>query len=127
MHSLTQSAKYFLIKYPLCKQAVAQNKKQLSRRCDEVLIAKKSWTIDGRESSCKKVSRNYNPDPLLSQVGIAADRKREDCYPRRGAIIKISLRNLPETELSFIRKRTRICWSAVPPARNRRPAHIPAG
>jgi hypothetical protein len=109
MHSLTQSAKLFLIKYPPCKQVVAQNKKQLSRRCDEVLIAKKSWTINQRESSCKKVSCNYNPDPLLSQVGIAADRKREDCYPRRGAIIKISLRNLPETELSFIRPRTRIC------------------
>jgi hypothetical protein len=109
MHSVTQSVKVFLIKYPLCKQAVAQNKNQRSHHCDEVLIAKKSWTINKRESSCKKVSRNYNPDPLLSQVGIAADRKREDCYPRRGAIIKISLRNLPETESSFIRKRTRIC------------------
>ena len=80
MHSLAQSAKLFRIKYPPCKQAVAQNEKQFSRCSDQVLIAKKSWTINQRESSCKKVSRNYNPDPLLSQVGIAADRKREDCY-----------------------------------------------
>ncbi len=75
------------------KQVVAPDKISLCSRSRPKLIANNSWTINARERGCKKSPRNYNPDPLLSLVSSAADRKREDWFPRRGAIIKISLKS----------------------------------
>jgi hypothetical protein len=79
MQSSAPVSPYLLIKYPLCKQAVAPNEKTFRDCGGAVLIAITSWTIKWRESGCKKVSRNYNPDPLLSKVSFPADRLREDC------------------------------------------------
>jgi hypothetical protein len=66
MQLSASSRKRLLIKYPLCKQSVATVAKSFSDRGDAKLIANSSWTMNDGESSCKKVSRNYNPDPLLS-------------------------------------------------------------
>jgi hypothetical protein len=65
MQSSAPLRKQLLIKYPLCKQSVATVAGIFSDRCDAKLIANSSWTMNDGESSCKKVSRNYNPDPLL--------------------------------------------------------------
>jgi len=74
MRLSASTGKRLLIKYPLCKQSVATIDKSSSERGDAKLIANISWTMKDGESSCKKVSRNYNPDPLLSKVSFSADR-----------------------------------------------------